>query len=207
MRWEKWPSASVDPSFITQANTPSSDDAVRGTVARSPVVAGEPLTNVKIIHADAGSFMSATLAPGMRAVSINVSVASVAGGFILPNDRVDLILTEQVSDTPRRFRARTVLNNVRVLAIDQAFDNKSQKAVADAKTATLELTPTQAEAVVRAQATGTVSLSLRALGDTALASARPGKGQAQQGADEDSNGDVSIIRYGVQRSGTSGQAE
>jgi pilus assembly protein CpaB len=207
VRWEKWPTSSVDPSFITRSNNSSSDDAIRGTVARTPIVAGEPLTNVKIIHADAASFMSAKLSPGMRAVSIGVSVASVAGGFILPNDRVDLILTEQISDTPRRFRARTVISDVRVLAIDQAFDNKNQKAVSDAKTATLELTPAQAEEVVRAQATGTVSLTLRALGDGAFPRLAKGQTPPPTAANDGDSGAVSIIRYGVGHSGSTGQQD
>jgi pilus assembly protein CpaB len=203
VRWEKWPSASVDPSFITEKNAPSADAAVQGTVVRSPIVAGEPLTNVKIIHADAASFMAATLMPGMRALAIGVSVASVAGGFIQPNDRVDLILNEQVSDTPRRFRARTLLGDVRVLAIDQAFDNKNTKAVSDVKTATLELTPAQVEAVVRAQATGTLSLSLRSLGDRSALSSE----KSLSGDDDADNGQVTVIRYGVTHATPAGKGE
>jgi pilus assembly protein CpaB len=206
VRWQKWPSASVDPRFITEQNVPSIDIAVHGTVVRSPMVAGEPLTDQKIVHADAASFMAATLAPGMRAVSIAVSVVSVAGGFILPNDRVDLLLTEQVSDTPRVFRARTVLSDVRVLAIDQAFDNKGQKAVSDVKTATLELTPAQAELIAKAQASGTLSLSLRALGDNSkLASVHAG--EKQDSSSSGSGNDVAIIRYGVTHAASGGKQE
>lgn len=206
VRWQKWPKSSIDPSFLTQENTPNLEETVKGTVVRSPIVTGEPITQVKVVRSDATGFMAATLTPGMRAVSIPVSVASLAGGFILPNDRVDLMLTSQVQDSSHRFRATTFLRNVRVLAIDQAFSDtknpdKSQKPVSDVKTATLELTQQQAERVARAQASGTLSLSLRPLEDTAsvkgtdrVAAART---KYNNGPDTNESGEVAVIRYGV----------
>jgi len=202
VEWQKWPTANVGPGFITDANGLSPDAAVAGTVVRAPIVAGEPITFAKIVKSGAAGFMAATLQPGMRAVSISVSVASVAGGFILPNDRVDIILTEISNDSVKHVNARTVLSDVRVLAVDQASDNKNQKAVSDVKTATLELWPDQAQAVIRAQAAGTLSLALRALGDrdTALntGAARRNKAEALTGSgDDDDAGQIAIIRYGV----------
>jgi pilus assembly protein CpaB len=145
--------------------------------------------------------------PGMRAVSIPISVASLAGGFILPNDRVDLMLTSQVAGDSHRFRATTFLRNVRVLAIDQAFSdakNGTQKPVSDVKTATLELTPTQAERVARAQASGTLSLSLRPLADHLAVNATGGQDRVaaarakyNNGSESSEGGEVSVIRYGV----------
>ncbi|HTT97683.1 MAG TPA: Flp pilus assembly protein CpaB [Rhizomicrobium sp.] len=209
LRWQKWPKNSVDPSFMTQETTPNLETAVKGTVVRSPIVTGEPITATKIVHSDATGFMAATLMPGMRAVSIPVSVASLAGGFILPNDRVDLMLTSQVGGDTKRFRATTFLHNVRVLAIDQAFSDaknpdKSQKPVSDVKTATLELTPQQAERVARAQASGVLSLSLRPLADHLAVNAGGGQDRVaaarakyNNGADSSEVGEVSVIRYGV----------
>lgn len=190
VHWQKWPAAAVDASFITKKNSPALDKIVNGAVVRAPLVSGEPLSATKIVHADAAGFMAATLQPGMRAVSIAVSAESGAGGFILPNDRVDVLLTKQVSSSGRNFIARTILRAVRVLAVDQTSqEGKDQKAVVG-KTATLEVTPDQAEILSRAQASGTLSLSLRALGDNAnsnaLASARPSQGN-----------DVAVIRYGI----------
>src|SRR4029079_15286511 len=105
------------------------------------MVVGEPLSSGKYVRGDASSFMAATLTPGMRAVGVPVSIGTVAGGFIQPNDRVDVLLTEKVDD---RTRTRTILKDIRVLAIDQAANAaKDQKAVADPKTATLELLPSQ----------------------------------------------------------------
>ncbi len=214
VRWQKWPANSIDPSFITGTSETDTQAAVKGTVVRSPVVAGQPLTTLNVIHADSASFMSATLMPGMRAVAITVSVASVAGGFILPNDRVDLVLTQPIPDG-HRFRSATILHDVRVLAIDQATQEtkqeKAQKAVSDAKTATLELSPEQAEKITRAQASGTLSLLLRPLMDgnaNAGANARVAAArQRYKNADSSDGGDVSVIRYGVQHTDTTAKGE
>jgi pilus assembly protein CpaB len=204
VRWQSWPKGSVDPSFITQENNPSLDAILKGTVVRAPVVAGEPITPTKLIHADQAGLMSATLTPGMRAVSIQISIASLAGGFIQANDRVDIVLTSQTADGGKKFRATTILRNIRVLAIDQAFDNgKNQKPVSDVKTATLELTPQQAERVTRAQASGVLSLSLRSMveqvadGQGRVAAARAKFDKKNDNSSE--NGEVAVIRYGVVR--------
>ncbi|MDE2133117.1 MAG: Flp pilus assembly protein CpaB [Alphaproteobacteria bacterium] len=202
VRWQKWPTSSVDPGFIQQSAALTAEAAVAGTYARSPIAAGEPITYAKIVKSDAGGFMAATLQPGMRAVSIPVSIASVAGGFILPNNRVDVILTAISNDTPKRVNARIVLADVRVLAIDQSANDKGEKSVSDIKTATLELTPDQVRTLTRAEATGPLSLALRALGDYGAAS-NPAQVAGRSPGDSDT-GDVSIIRYGVARSGGGG---
>ena len=88
--------------------------------------------------------MAATLGPGMRAVSIPITTESGAGGFILPNDRIDLMVSVQISDNPKRYNAQVVLSNVRVLAVDQTIKQDQNQKVVLAKTATLELTPAQA---------------------------------------------------------------
>jgi pilus assembly protein CpaB len=190
VKWQSWPQSSVDPSFITHASTPNLGDAIKKTVVRVPLYPGQPISNTSIVHGDATGFMAAQLQPGMRALSITISADSGAGGFILPNDRVDLMLSTKTNDTPPHVKVKTILSNVRVLAVDQTFtEDKNTKAVIG-KTATLELTPSQAELVAAAQNTGTLSLSLRGLGDgDALASNKP--------VGED--GPVSVIRYGVER--------
>jgi pilus assembly protein CpaB len=192
VRWETWPTKAVDPSFIRKSPGTSPATIVTGMVVRSPMVPGEPVTFAKIVKSQGAGFMAATIAPGMRAVSISVSVASVAGGFILPNNRVDIMLT-QIGDGngAKRGVTRTVLDNVRVVAIDQTTDKPDQKAVSDVKTVTLELTPDQARTVATAQAMGTLSLTLRSLGDeqTATADAAPSN-------TDDQSGLVTVIRYG-----------
>ncbi|HXC54271.1 MAG TPA: Flp pilus assembly protein CpaB [Rhizomicrobium sp.] len=208
VHWQAWPKASVDSSFITHQDTPNLEAALTGTVVRAPIVEGEPLTAAKFVHADAGGFMAATLAPGMRAVSIPITTESGAGGFILPNDRVDLLMTEQISDTPRRFRARIVLTNVLVLAMDQTFKQDNNQRVVLAKTATLELSSEQARIVVKAQAGGPLSLALRALGDNSKPAPMALNGAAT-GADDDapSGSGVTVIRFGVVPNGANGRKD
>ena len=195
VRWQVWPKSAVDSSFITANGGADIGKIIDGTVARTPLIAGEPLSTTKVVHADAVGFMAAQLAPGMRAVSIGISVESGAGGFVLPNDRVDVLLTQPVAGVQRSFAAKTILDDVRVLAVDQTFGQVAEEKVVVGKTATLELTPRQAEVIARAGASGTLSLSLRPLADNSADSTL-----ASAGGDG-----ISVIRYGVSRAG-SGQA-
>ncbi len=192
VRWEKWPSSAVDSSFITHTEVGSEEQAVKGVVVRSPVVANQPITKTAIVHADAAGFMAAMLTPGMRAVSIIVSAESGAGGFVLPNDRIDVIQTRKVGEAAI---ARTVLSNVRVLAVDQTFTQEKDAKSVIGKTATVEVTPEQAELLSSAQSAGQLSLALRPLGDSGevadMSDARRKK--SRSGAD----GPVAVIRYGM----------
>ncbi|MGA9793933.1 MAG: Flp pilus assembly protein CpaB [Rhizomicrobium sp.] len=199
VRWQAWPSSNVDASFITQQASPNIATIVSGAVVRAPLVAGQPITTANIIHSNSSGVMAATLSPGMRAVSIGISTESSAGGFILPNDRVDVILTEQMSGESRTYLSRTILKNVRVLAVDQTYKEDKDQKVVLAKTATLELEPQQAEAVERAQASGTISLSLRGLGDTGSANQAVASKSSMLGSGQ---GDVYILRYGIPRAGS-----
>ena len=205
LRWQSWPAKAVDASFITQDSVASIDDVAKNTVVRVPVLANQPVTNTAIAHGDAAGFMAAMLQPGMRALSIAVSTDSGAGGFILPNDRVDLLLTQKSNDNPPRVRILTILKAVRVLAMDQTYkEEKDQKTVL-AKSATLELTPAQAELVTKASALGQLSLALRPLDsqdDAALTAAdRDGQRQISLSDSFGGNGRRAtgplIIRYGV----------
>jgi pilus assembly protein CpaB len=194
VRWQEWPKSAVDSSFITADEASNLNHVIAGAVVRAPMVSGEPLTASKMVHADSAGFMAAMVGEGMRAVSIGISTESGAGGFILPNDRVDVLVTQQVSESPRRFGTQTLLHDVRVLAVDQTFrEDKDQKVVL-AKTATLELTPHQAEHVEQAQATGTISLSLRALGDNG--NSKTPDVEASESGDAAT---MTIIGYGVPR--------
>jgi pilus assembly protein CpaB len=202
VRWQSWPSNSVDASLITQKNAPDSNAAVHGTVVRAPIVAGEPITTNKIVHTDAAGVMAATVSPGMRALSMSVTTDTGAGGFILPNDRVDLLTTVQVSDTPKRYRSKVMIDNLRVLAMDQTYKEDKDQKVVLAKTATLEVTPEQAKMVMQAQATGTLSLALRSLGDsTDTAPGVPAKRAPVSSSA--SNEPAAIVRYGM--TGVGGQ--
>jgi pilus assembly protein CpaB len=195
VRWQKWPRTSVDPGFIQQTSAVSADAAVAGTVARAPILAGEPITFTKIVSSNSSGFMAATLQPGMRAASIPVTIASVAGGFILPNNHVDVILTEP-GNNAKQATSRVVLSGVRVLAIDQTIVGKGP--APDAKTVTLELSAGQVQTLARAQASGTLSLALRALSDQGAGQSAAQLAGARSG-DESDSGEVAIIRYGIVR--------
>jgi pilus assembly protein CpaB len=206
VRWDSWPNTSVSDAFITKAEQPDMAKAVEGIIVRSPLVAGQPITDLNTVRTDARGFMAATLMPGMRAVAMPVSADTGAGGFLLPNDRVDVILTHDVSDGggQKIWRSDTILQDVRLLAIDQtaepapaaaegtatAADNQSKVG----KTATLELAPAQAELLHRARASGTLYLTLRSLGDS------KGRALARIPALGPSNlSKRTVVRYGVVR--------
>jgi len=195
IRWQPWPKNSLSPTLVTRDLHPDGVNQLSGAVARAPMVAGEPVTENKIAHIGQAGFMSAMIAAGKRAISIPISAKTGAGGFVLPNDRVDVILTRQVGGN-RNFQVETVLRDIRVLAIDQVFkeDKGKQSAVGD--TATLELSPEQAETLALAQAQGTLSLALRGLAEN-----------ANQKLEEENEswgrrGSIAVIRYGVARSST-----
>lgn len=191
VRWDKWPTTSVDASFITHGAVGSEEEATKGVVVRSPILQGQPITANLIVHADAAGFMAAMLTPGMRAVSIIVSAESGAGGFILPNDRIDVIQTRKINQAAI---SRTVLSNVRVLAVDQTFAQEKDTKTVVGKTATVEVTPEQAETLTSAQGAGQLSLSLRPLSeDEAMA----GSARRNRSRGGDYGGPVAVIRYGL----------
>lgn len=198
VRWEKWPTSSVDASFITHTSAVSEEAAVKGTVVRQPILTGQPITANAIVHADAAGFMAAMLTPGMRAVSIMITTESGAGGFVLPNDRVDIILTRKFDGTPPRVVAKTVLSNIRVLAVDQTFAQQKDTKTVLAKTATVELSPEQAILISSAQSAGQLSLALRPLGDNEkVADLASAAGDRKKKLAVESDGPVNVIRYGL----------
>ena len=171
LSWQPWPEGGVDKNYVL-IGTKSPDD-FSGWVARIPISAGEPITEAKIIAPNNRGFLAAVLHPGMRAVSVPVSVTSGISGFVFPGDQVDLLVTYTVQDTPRPGQtnqgplldhkvSETVLRDVRVIAIDQKLDSKAGEAVV-AKTATFEVTPKQSEIIALADQMGKLSLGLRSL--------------------------------------------
>ena len=169
--WEQWPEGGVDKNYILLGTrTP---EAYSGWVATQTIAAGEPLTEAKIIAPGNRGFLAAVLRPGMRAISVPVTVTSGISGFVFPGDMVDLIVTYTVQDRPIPGQqqqgalldhkiSETVLRGVRVIAIDQKLETKPGEAVV-AKTATFEVTPKQSEVIALADEMGKISLSLRSL--------------------------------------------
>ena len=187
LRWQKWPADSLSPRYITRASRPNALADIVNTIAREPVMEGEPVNLNKLVRSDQGGFMSAILPRGMRAISIRISPETGAGGFILPNDRVDVLLTREQSGQGG-FSSETVLTNVRILAIDQTFAEEDGRQVVVGKTATLELTPTQAEVLALGERRGEMSLALRSLAD---AGDNDGNGKLRR------SGSVKIIKFGI----------
>src|ERR1700720_1126055 len=171
LRWQTWPAAAAGPNFIRKPERPEAIRELAGAIARIPFSAGEPIRESKLIKAKGSGYMAAILPSGMRAVSTEISPETDAGGFILPNDRVDVILSRRDREAERltgieSMVAETLLSDVRVLAIDQTVEEKNGQKVVVGRTATLELTPRQVETLAMGRLMGTLSLSLRSLADS-----------------------------------------
>jgi pilus assembly protein CpaB len=172
LQWQTWPAVTASNSFIRRNERPEATKQIAGSIARAPFIAGEPIREPKLVKANGSGFMAAILPTGMRAVSTEISAETGAGGFILPNDRVDVMLSKREKgasnpDGPSSdiVTSQVVLANVRVLAIDQAPKEKEGQNAVLGKTATLELTPGDAEILARARQSGTLSLALRSIAD------------------------------------------
>lgn len=194
MKWQQWPAAAAGPSFIRKSDRPDAIEELKGAIVRGSFTSGEPIQEARLIKADGSGYMAAILPSGMRAVSTQISPETGAGGFILPNDRVDVLLTRRDKEAETRssgdiFVSETILRDVRVLAIDQTVQDKDGEKVVLGETATLELAPHQAEKLVLARQLGTISLALRSIVDA---------GKETKPADDNSgrNG-VNIVRFGV----------
>lgn len=169
LTWQSWPTAGVTDAFITRDKEPNALEELKGAIARVPIYAGEPLRRSKLIG-EGQSFMSSILPSGKRAVATQIAADTSAGGFILPNDYVDVIMTRRVSNEGGGdgYVTETILKNIRVLAIDQAIqEDEEGRRVRVGDTATLELTPQQAEIItVAQQMADRLALALRAVVDT-----------------------------------------
>jgi len=170
--FQAWPKELVQNAYYTEGSPDADMQALIGTVVRSPITAGQPLTRGSLVGPNDRSFLAAALGPGMRAVTVPVSVISSVAGFVFPGDRVDMVLTQDVAgggDGPPLKVSETIVRNLRVLATDQRIDNKNEEGKTVVRTysmVTLETTPRLAEKIMVAQSLGgTLSLTLRSLAD------------------------------------------
>lgn len=191
--WQPWPSDSVNTAFITNGAAPVAPDGkveaakaavaatadqmiggdpakvVEGAIVRDPILVGEPITPRKIVRGGEGGYLSVVLTPGKRAMSVPVTSDTAVGGFILPGDRVDVLSTREAPISGdgggKMTIAETVLQNIRVLALDQATAAEKDAKSIVAATATLEVGPVEAETLARAKAGGPITLALRAYTD------------------------------------------
>src|SRR6202011_3279205 len=196
LQWQTWPAATASNTFIRRNDRPDATTQIAGSIARSPFIAGEPIRELKLVRADGSGFMAAILPTGMRAISTEISPETGAGGFILPNDRVDVILSKREKNPDRTgpadvINSEIILANVRVLAIDQAPKEKDGQNAVVGKTVTLELKPEQAETLARARQTGTLSLALRSIADLNAVETRSDDEAPKRG------NSINVVRYGV----------
>ncbi len=173
MTWMDWPQNALREDYIQEAAMPDALTEMQGTVTRFEIFEGDPIRQRKLIKTDQG-YLSAVLDKGMRGVSITVSADSASGGFIVPNDHVDVVLTRS---TENGVQAETVVANVRVLAINTRLGEVGQTGApedpanpraeifADTAIATLQLDPAQAETLINASQLGKLSLMLRSIVD------------------------------------------
>ena len=193
VQWQPWPVTAASSEYFRQADSPGAVKEVAGSITRAGFVSGEPILKAKLIRADGSGYMAALIRPGMRAISTDISPEAGVGGFILPNDHVDVILTRlEKSNGEDAFHSETILTNVRVLAIDQTVEEKNGQRVVIGKIATLELAPPQAETLALARRLGSVSLMLRGLRELE-AGADDG---SSRGGKLDRADSVSVVRFG-----------
>ncbi len=193
IEWQDWPEFAVRPEYISEATLPDAPTKMLDAVARFEIFPGEPIIEKKLVHSDQG-YLSAVLPKGMRGVSVPVSADAAAGGFVLPNDRVDIVLS-------RGAISQTILANVKVLAIGTRLgeagttgekadpENPKSDVFQGGTIATLELTPAQGELIINAAKIGSLSVVLRSIADFAQL-----PGDAVQ---NETSRAIRMIRFGV----------
>ena len=194
MRWQAWPADAMADGYIKRSDRPDAPEELKGSTVRLRIFTGEPIREAKLIG-KGQRFMSAQLAAGMRAIATQITTDTSAGGFILPDDYVDVIMVHEIEiqGKPKQYITETVLRNIRVLAIDQTIqeDEKGEKTKIGS-TATLELTPEQAEVItVAQQMAARLTLALRSVQD---AQEQTGPGAEYLVNSPGRNGNVKLIK-------------
>lgn len=205
LAWKTWPQDNILPTMITRESKP---DALKDFLiarARVALFEGEAIMDKKIINPGQGGFMGAMLPRGMRAISVAISSRSSAGGFILPEDRVDVIVTKKENAAGVTLvRSDIALANVRVLAINQIYSKAAEGdtvTVENGATATLELTPAQSEAISMIESSGEISLALRSIADNDgknLKDILPELTEKFAGRSKRGGNDTLFVRYGIE---------
>ena len=195
--WQTWPAASANPTFVKKTERPDAVHQFNSAIVRIPVASGEPIRDPAVVFAKGSGFLAAVLPKGMRAAAMEVSAENAAGGFILPDDHVDVVLTRHektqgAGGSSDRVVTDTIMHNIRVLAIDQAVEEKAGQKVVVGKTATLELTPDQAETLQLARQQGTLTLALRSLIDS-----QPDSSDEDDSEASGKRKSINTVRYGV----------
>jgi pilus assembly protein CpaB len=168
-RYQPWPKDMVENAYFKKGAV--DPQSLNGTVVRSVITAGQPITQGALVKPGERGFLAAALGPGMRAITVSVSAQSGVAGFVFPGDRVDIMLTQTVTGEGNPLRAsETIVRNIRVLATDQRTvpeNEEGKREVTISQTVTIEVTPRIAEKIAVAQSIGQLSLSLRSIADNA----------------------------------------
>lgn len=183
LAWQVWVEEGLNSQYVVVDNEEQQAERIKeftGSIVRHPIIKGEPILPAKIFKSDKNTFMAGVLKSGMRAVTFTVSPSTASGGFVLPGDRVDVLLTHGKASEALRKKEQgrtkdpdapltvlsqtteTIMRDVRVLAVDQLVDAPEGTTV-PARNITLELTPKQAELLITARTMGKLSLVLRSL--------------------------------------------
>jgi pilus assembly protein CpaB len=201
--WQAWPTAAANGNFIRKTARPDALNQFSGAIVRVPIAAGQPIYDPMVVFARGSGFMAAILPKGMRAVAMNISPETDVGGFVLPEDHVDVVLTrhdraQEAANGTEALISTTILENLRVLAVDQTVEEKGGQKVVLGKTVTLEVTPSQAESLALAHLQGTLSLTLRSLVDS-----KPAAPDTERKRNATT---INMVRYGVGGSATTASA-
>jgi pilus assembly protein CpaB len=196
-KWVDWPATAVPPGAIIKSAAPNGKEETQASYVRIPIAANEPVRKERLIKGVTAGLMSTMLSPGKRAVAIDVTLNNTAGGFILPNDRVDVIRTYRDQEATKDlghevYNSEVILSNVRVLAMGQTVEKKGSEPVVTGSTATLELDRRQAELVVLAQRTGQLTLTLRPITDAVVKDA-----SAETESDSSEEDSLTLVKHGV----------
>jgi len=200
IQWQPWPVTAMNGQYIRKSDNANALEQIPGSITRAPFVTGEPIRETKLIRANGSGYMAAIVQPGLRAIATEITPETGVGGFILPNDRVDVILTrsERTASNQDIFTSEIILSDVRVLAIDQTVEEKNGQKVVVGKIATLELPPRRTETLALARRLGTISLALRGLAEQAVRQGSDPDGERLRAAER-----LSVVRFGVSTAVTS----
>lgn len=185
--WQEWPQAGINSNYIIEGSVNVQD--LIDAVVRSDLSQGEPVTLQDLVKPGERSVLSAIVAPGKRAISIDVTPATASSGLIAPGDFVDVVLSITVSgEKQQQGKSQTILSNVKVVAIDTNLAAPEQKPKDPPHVATLEVTANQAEVLMAGAKEGTLSLSLHSLEKAADVTT-----QSEENSQENLNQTKSII--------------
>jgi pilus assembly protein CpaB len=192
--WSAWPTENVNPAFIQQTAQPQALETFTGAIAREKILQGEPILPGRLVKAGDQGFFAAILTPGFRAVAVPITRETAVAGFLMPNDRVDIVLSRKVESQDRggegEVRSDIVLEFVRVLSVGETYKSESNSEgprPIDGSVATLELSPRDVETLAMARKLGDIQLVLRGIEPSgqaiAAASARRNGRALQQTSD------------------------